>query len=82
MLHFYGIAQAFISMLSHVELPEEVDIEKKIAPVPKYPLVGFYLTSHLVEGFWIFTCNKASPGAFATFLVFTKFLSLICCIRL
>jgi hypothetical protein len=39
-------------MLSHVELPEEVDIEEKYAPVPEYPLVGFYLTGYLVEGFF------------------------------
>jgi hypothetical protein len=73
MLHFHGIAQAFIIMLSHLELPEEVDIEEKFAPVLEYPLVGFHLTSYLVEEFWIFSATKASPGAFATFLVFTKF---------
>jgi hypothetical protein len=69
-------------MLSHVELPEEVDIKEKFAPLPEYPLVRFHLTGDLVEEFWIFFATKASPGAFATFLVFTKFLSFICCIRL
>ena len=72
-LHFHGIAQAFIIMLSHLELPEEVDIEEKFAPVLEYPLVGFHLTSYLVEGFCIFSATKASLGAFTTFLVFTKF---------
>jgi hypothetical protein len=62
-------------MLSHVELPKEVDIEEKLAPVPKYPLVGFHLTSYLVEGFWIFSATKASPGAFATFLVLQNFIT-------
>jgi hypothetical protein len=60
-------------MLCHVEIPEEGDIDKKFAPVPEYPLVGFHLTSYLVEGFCIFSATKASLGAFTTFLVFTKF---------
>jgi hypothetical protein len=75
-LYFHGIAQAFISMLSHVDIPEEGDIEEKFAPVPEYPLVGFHLTGYLVEGFWIFSATKASPGAFAPSLCFKCFITL------
>ncbi|XP_023158041.1 uncharacterized protein [Zea mays] len=40
------------------ELPEEVDIKEKFAPLPEYPLVRFHLTGDLVEEFWIFFATK------------------------
>jgi hypothetical protein len=75
-LHFHDIARAFTSMLSHVELPKELDIEVESVPATDCHRLGLVLTGYLVEGSWVTSCEKASPSAFATALVFTNFITL------